>query len=220
LVDATLQSIDYNINKHIINGGDQSQKTKTFKFSTSLKAVINKVESPAEFKIPQFQLKENRWTIEGSKKKVKPQSFIEPSGQIDISHAVNIIDCSNIISKIPSKCKSLLMEKCEKCDAIVNSIVSSIEIINCKDCQVQVEKIASTFTIESSENITVFLPAKMITEEFKIFTSKTSQINIKILDDEGVLISELPIPEQFQTKIHPQKPYSTKTEPLSHAGSG
>ena len=219
LIDSTLQAIDYNVNKYILNGNNGCQKAKALEFANSLKSIIKGAEEEPDGKSPEFHLSENRWTLAKVKLSKKPQSIIEPSEKVLISQAANILDCSNVIIRIPSKCKSVLMEKCINCDAVVHSIVSSIEIINCRDCQVQIEEIAPTVTIESCDNVTVFFPETCITEEFKIFTSKTSQVNLKVLDKEGNLVTELPIPEQFQTKIPPQKPYTTKTEPLSHAGS-
>lgn len=92
------------------------------------------------------------------------------------------------------------LDGCKKTSVVLDSVVSSLELVNCKSIQAQIIGTSPTAAISKTDGVNLFLSNKCLGIE--IFTSKSSEINVtipgKTEQDDPV---EKPVPEQFKTVV-------------------
>jgi len=139
-------------------------------------------------------------------------------GQITIDKAdmksnVYIAKCDDTTFTIPAKVKSVTMDSCVKCILIVNEVISTIEVVNCKSVTLYLQDKAPSMTVDKTQSPRIVLSKKAFDCNPDIYTSNITAMNVEIPGvnekDDNV---ELPIPEQFLTKINPQTRAITTTE--------
>ena len=221
VLESTRQTVDYNVNKYLLK--NPSQKEAVLKWAQELKLflkpqttadkdtkTIEKASSKASFVLEDS----SRWTLKGHKG--SEGEVVEPAEAVTLNQAVNVYDTQAAVVKISSKCKNALVENCRELGLIINSVVSGVEIVNSRKCQIQVEQSVPSVTIDSCDEITLFLTAEIL-KTVQIYTSKISQVNIKVLSPEGDLVHEYAVPEQFKSSFS-SNGGKLETLPLAHAG--
>merc|ERR1712032_1519336 len=109
-----------------------------------------------------------------SAKKVSDTGILEVE-ILDAKHQVYIYNCEEVTIKIKGdKFKSIVIDKCEKVNVIVPTIISGCEIVNCKKIAVQSESVCPVFSIDKT-------------------------VGVSIIDGDDC--KEIPIPEQFVHKV-------------------
>lgn len=163
-----------------------------------------------------FELRdETRWVLQLKEEKPS-EKIISPEQPVTLNQAVQLLDCRNVSCKVAQKCKALLIENGHRVNVILESVVSSVEVINSTDCQIQVEGTAPTVSIEGSDGITLYVNENAA-RSMSLFTSKAAQVSIKVLDSSSELAAEITVPEQFKTTFSGElKP---RTEPATHAAA-
>lgn len=122
---------------------------------------------------------------------------------VSMGQLVCLINCRNTTLQIKGKVKSICVDGCEKVNLICQDVVSAVEVVNCERCQVQTIGKVNSFAIDKCNGINIFLSKESLEAEF--VTSKSSEMNVTIPDgDEGDII-EMPIPEQFVTRLQGKK---------------
>ena len=58
--------------------------------------------------------------------------------QTSMEHAVYIYKCENSVIQVKNKINSIILDSCKKCSVVFDSLVSSLEVVNCQSCQAQV----------------------------------------------------------------------------------
>lgn len=223
VLESSKQTVDYNVNKFLMK--DASNKEAVLKWSQELKSFLRKLPPnasvapvPAAVKSSPpavFVLEDSaRWTLKGHKKSLNSESELLEPTEVTLNQSVNVYDSSGAVIKVSSKCKSALVENCSELGLIVHSVVSGVEIVNSRKCQVQFEGQVPSVTIDSCDDITIFISEETL-KAVQIYTSKVSQVNIKVLSCEGDLLREFAVPEQFKTAFVNGK---LETLPLAHAG--
>jgi adenylyl cyclase-associated protein len=76
--------------------------------------------------------------------------------------------------------------------------MASIDIVNCKSCQVQINGTIPTAVIDKTDGLNLFLSKDCLNIE--VYTAKSSELNISIPNKDGEF-DEKPVPEQMCTKI-------------------
>lgn len=202
---------------------DSSKKEAVLKWSQKLKSLLpksptNATSQPTVVKSSSpamFVLEDSsRWILKGYKKQRSAESELVEPAEVTLNQSVNVYDSSGAVIKVSAKCKSALVENCTELGLIVHSVVSGVELVNSRKCQVQFEGQVPSLTIDSCDDITIFVSEESL-KTVQIYTSKVSQVNIKVLSSEGDLMREYAVPEQFKTTFANGKP---ETHPLSHAG--
>ncbi|KOB58586.1 hypothetical protein PFHG_00335 [Plasmodium falciparum HB3] len=94
-----------------------------------------------------------------------------------------------------NKFKSLQIEKCVKCNVVLNNLISSIEIINSKKVKIQVLGKSSSISIDKCTGVEFYLSKENVECEFTTALSSEMNIHIQGQDEEW---TEITIPEQFQ----------------------
>jgi adenylyl cyclase-associated protein len=162
--------------------------------------------------LPIFEYQDRgfKWVIENQ---TKESSIKEISADglitVDISdpkQQVYLYNCDDIAVKIIGKFKSLVLDNCERCAVVYETLISSAEVVNCKKIQLQVDGICPVFTIDKTINILVWL-SKETAEVSKFTTSLSTEMNVSFPDGDDQ--KEMPIPEQF---VHTIKNGSLSSE--------
>mmetsp|Transcript_85448 Transcript_85448/g.204769 ORF Transcript_85448/g.204769 Transcript_85448/m.204769 type:complete len:494 (-) Transcript_85448:15-1496(-) len=118
-----------------------------------------------------------------------------------MKHLVCILNCRNTTVQIPSKVKSVQIDSCEKVNVIVQDVISAVELVNSDRCQMQALGKVVAVAIDKCDGVNVWLSKESVAAE--ITASKSSEMNVTIPDPEqedGDLI-EIPIPEQFVSRV-------------------
>ena len=173
---------------------------------------MKKVE-PKKKKIPlkglpifEYQDRGFKWVVENhTKESAMKEVSKEGIITIEISdpkQQVYLYNCDGVTVKVKGKFKSLVLDSCVKCAVVYDTLISSTEVVNCKKIQLQVLDICPVFTIDKTNNITIYLSAESV-KVSTITTSLSSEMNVSFPDGEDQ--KELPIPEQFVHKLVDQK---------------
>lgn len=157
---------------------------------------------------------ETKWIIEGYK-----ETEILIPGPIATNHSIYLFKCvDSVLNLETTKFTTASIDQCEHFGIVVDRVVSGIDIVRCKDVQIQIVGFCPTISIDSSDGVQIYLSKECIQEGTQIITSKTSTVNILIesknsTDDYEWI--EKPVPEQFISKVDPAS-YSIVTNPVTH----
>jgi len=129
-----------------------------------------------------------------------------------------ITNCDDTTIQVKGKIKSVTVDKCTKCRVYIEEVVSTIEVINCSSVTLYIQTKAPSISIEKSTSPRIVLSKSAYEAHPDIYTSNISAMNVEIPGkgdgDDNV---ELPVPEQFITKIDP-KTGKISTCEVSHGG--
>lgn len=112
---------------------------------------------------------------------------------------VAILNCNNSVIKIDGRVKSVMIDGCNKTAIIVQDVISTLEFVNCERCQCQIIGAVRSVAIDKCNGLNVYLSKDSL--EAEITSSKSSEMNINIPNEAGDEFTEVPVPEQFVTKI-------------------
>jgi adenylyl cyclase-associated protein len=121
---------------------------------------------------------------------------------VEMSQNVRITDCARSTINITSqRVKSIIIDNCEKVNIITKDVISIVELVNSDRCQIQTNGRVNMLSIDKCNGVMLHLNKESIGAE--IVTAKSSEMNVQIPDDQGDEYDtiEIPIPEQFESKI-------------------
>ena len=169
-----------------------------------------KPENMRARKPPRRELEGSKWLIENFD---APGEIIEVSAQQNQS--ILISRCNKTIIKVSNKANAIAIDNCVGLSLIVDSLVSSLDIIKCPKFAVQIDGTVPTLLMDQVDGATVYLSQESLNTE--IFTSKCSAINITLPPPEGTDedTKECPLPEQFKSYL---KDGVLVSEIVEHAG--
>jgi len=154
--------------------------------------------------LPIFEYQDRgfKWVIENhTKESVIKEASKDGVITVEISdpkQQVYLYNCDNVTVKVNGKFKSLVLDKCEKCAVVYDTLISGAEMVNCKKIQLQVMGVCPVFTIDKTMNVVVYLSAESVNIS-TFTTSLSSEMNVSFPDGEDQ--KEMPIPEQFVHKL-------------------
>ena len=107
-----------------------------------------------------------------------------------------------------------MIDKCKKTAIVVESVVSSVEVVNCQSVQAQILGKAPTAVIDKTDGINLFLSRECL--DIEVFSAKSSELNISVPGaKEGDDFIEHALPEQFRSVIEGGR---VKTTVVEHKG--
>jgi len=133
---------------------------------------------------------------------------------VEMSQNVRITDCARSTINITSqRVKSIIIDNCEKVNIITKDVISIVELVNSDRCQIQATGKVNMLSIDKCNGVMLHLNKESIGAE--IVTAKSSEMNVQIPDDQGDEYDtiEIPIPEQFESKVVGRK-ITTKVSSL------
>lgn len=112
-----------------------------------------------------------------------------------------IINCRNVTIQVTGKVKSICIDGCERVNLICQDVLSAVELVNSDRCKVQTIGKIVAVAIDKCDGVGVILSKESLAAE--ITSAKSSEMNVTIPDPDGEDgdIIEMPIPEQFITKV-------------------
>lgn len=175
-----------------------------------------KPEAMRTKKPPVKKLDGNKWIIENYDGESKPVQI-----EASISHSILISRCSKTTIVIKGKANAISIDNSPRLSLIIDSLVSSIDVIKSSNFALQVLGTLPTILMDSVDGATIYLSKDSLGTE--VFSSKCSGINLNIpeavegaVDDEEVDYKECPLPEQIRTFI--DEDGKVASEIVEHAG--
>ncbi|KAJ5577011.1 hypothetical protein N7535_003937 [Penicillium sp. DV-2018c] len=169
-----------------------------------------KPENMRARKPPRKELEGSKWLIENFE---GPGDIIEIPAQQNQS--ILITRCNKTIIKVTNKANAIAIDNCTGLSLIVDSLVSSLDVIKCPKFAVQIDGTVPTLLMDQVDGAAVYLGQQSLNTE--VFTSKCSAVNINLPPPEGTDgdTKECPLPEQFKSYI---KDGVIVSEIVEHAG--
>ncbi|XP_018361786.1 PREDICTED: uncharacterized protein LOC108760373 isoform X1 [Trachymyrmex cornetzi] len=116
----------------------------------------------------------------------------------EMNNVVYMFRCQDSTLTVKGKVNSVVMDSCRKSSVVFDSLVSSIEFVNCQSVQMQVLGKVPTISIDKTDGCQMYLSMDSLGVE--LITSKSSEMNVMVPKANGDY-SEYPVPEQFKTII-------------------
>jgi len=167
-----------------------------------------------KFGAPSTKFMGGRWMVEN----YEAEAQLVTLDQANLKSNVFITMCDEMTVQIPGKVKAVTIDNCVKVRVFVQEVVSTVEIVNCKSVKVFVQsggKVPS-FAVDKTESPHIILSRSAFAANPDIYSSNVTAMNVEIpgaTDDDDN--RELPVPEQFITKIDPETGTMT-TNPTEH----
>jgi adenylyl cyclase-associated protein len=189
--------------------------------NSSLGSPINRGKSSAPGKKPKPESmrakKPPRKDLEGSKWLVEHFEGVPELVEIvaQQNQSILISRCNKTVIKINGKANAISIDNCTGLSVIVDSLVSSLDVIKSNKFALQVDGVVPTLLLDQVDGATVYLtPASM---NLEVFSSKTSSVNILLPPKENTDedTKECPLPEQIKSYI---KDGVLVNEIVEHAG--
>jgi len=143
---------------------------------------------------PKTQLMGNKWVVENH---VTGEVVLDKAEK---EQGIYIYNCGEVAISVKGKVNVITMDKCTRTGLIVTSVVSNLEVIGCKNVQLQVLQTAPTVTVENTDGMQLFLSESA--KDLDLFTCKSNSVNV-LLEEQGQPgeFAENPVPEQLVTKV-------------------
>lgn len=122
----------------------------------------------------------------------------------ELNHSVLISRCNKAVIKINGKANAISIDNCTGLSILIDSLVSSLDVIKSPKFAVQVNGVLPTILLDQVDGAQVYLSLESLGTE--IFSSKCSNINVVIppTDEEGGDegdSKEYAVPEQIRTVV-------------------
>jgi len=170
-----------------------------------------KPESMRAKKAGRKELDGNKWIVE---------NFDNTGAEIveiaaELNHSILISRCSKCIIKVHGKANAIAIDNSPNLSILIDSLVSSLDVIKSPKFQVQVDGVVPTILLDQVDGAQIYLSNDSLATE--MFTSKCSSVNVVIppkeeSDDDS---KELAFPEQFRSVV---KDGVLVSEVVDHAG--
>ena len=160
---------------------------------------------------PRKELDGSKWIVENFDN--TGSEVIEISAQL--SHSILISRCTKCVIKVVGKANAISIDNCTGLSIVVESLVSSLDVIKSPKFQVQVDGVVPTVLLDQVDGATVYLSKGSLATE--IFTSKSSSVNIVLppKDESQGDDKECALPEQIRSVI---RNGAVISEIVAHAG--
>lgn len=146
-------------------------------------------------KPPVFTRDGKKWLIEYHKG--NKDLLVE---NVEMNNVVYMFRCQDSTLVVKGKLNSIVMDSCRKSSVVFDSLVSSIEFVNCQSVQMQVLGEVRTISIDKTDGCQMYLSPESV--DCELISSKSSEMNLMVPKITGDYV-EYPVPEQFKTTISP-----------------
>ena len=151
-------------------------------------AAVTKTKRP-----PRKELEGTKWLIEN----FENDSNITIK-DIELNHSVYVYNCTNSTIQISGKFNAITLDNCKKTGLVVDTLVSSIDLVKSNSFALQILNTCPTIICDSCDSGQIFLSKNAL--ECEIMTSKCSSINVNI-PSENDDFKEEAVPEMLKHVI-------------------
>ncbi|KAL2871774.1 adenylate cyclase-binding protein [Aspergillus lucknowensis] len=155
-----------------------------------------KPESMRIRKPPRKNLEGTKWFVE---------NFDNPGDIVEIpakqNQSILISRCNKTILKVSNKANAIAIDNCQGLSIIIDSLVSSLDVVKCSKFALQIDGFAPTLLLDQVDGATIYLSQQSL--ETEIFSSKCAAVNVMLPPKEGTDedTKECPVPEQIKSSI-------------------
>ncbi|GJC93891.1 adenylyl cyclase-associated protein [Colletotrichum higginsianum] len=177
-----------------------------------------KPESMRVKKPPKKVLEGNKWTVVWSPFNPVENFEKEPQPiEIDasISHSILISKCSNTTIIVKGKANAVTIENSSRLSLIVESLVSTVDVIKSQNFALQVLGAVPAVLMDSIDGAQIYFSKE--STGTKIYSSKSSGINLNVISGEDEDYKEVPLPSQICSYFDEGKG-DLVNEIVSHSG--
>jgi adenylyl cyclase-associated protein len=169
-----------------------------------------KPESMRTKKPPVKRLDGNKWIIENYDSEPQPVQI-----HAAISQSILISRCSKTTIMVKGKANAISIDNSPRLSLVVESLVSSIDVIKSSNFALQVLGTLPTILMDQVDGAQVYLGQDSLNTE--VFSSKCTSVNLNILEggEEGDY-KEVALPEQIRSFIG--KDGKVQSEIVEHSG--
>ncbi|TGJ84504.1 hypothetical protein E0Z10_g4275 [Xylaria hypoxylon] len=169
-----------------------------------------KPESMRVKKPPKKELDGNKWIIENYEKHTDPIEI-----EVSMSQSVLISKCNHTTIILKGKANAVTIENTQRLSLVVDNLVSTVDVVKSSNFALQVLGHLPTILLDQLDGAQVYLSKESIST--RIFTSKSSSVNVNVLggDDEDYV--EIPLPFQICSQ-YDEKKREMVNEIVEHAG--
>jgi adenylyl cyclase-associated protein len=168
-----------------------------------------KPESLRTKKPPKKELDGNKWIIENFDNEAE-MIEIEAS----ISQSILISRCSKTTIKINGKANAISIDNTARLSLVIDSLVSSVDVVKSSNFALQVLGTLPTILLDQVDGAQMYLGKESMKTE--VFSSKSSSVNLNIIEGEEGDFKEVALPEQIRTYINEKG--QLISEIVEHAG--
>ncbi|KAL2755263.1 hypothetical protein ACRALDRAFT_1034781 [Sodiomyces alcalophilus JCM 7366] len=186
-------------------GGSQTPRGKSPAPGKKPKPQSMRVKKP-----PKKELEGNKWIIENFDREPQPIEI-----EAAISQSILISRCNTTTIIVKGKANAVTIENSNRASLIVDTLVSTVDVIKSQNFSLQILGVVPTIMMDQIDGAQIYL--SKASNSAKIFSSKSSGLNLNVAegpDDEYV---ELPLPYQICSSYDPVK-NDIVHELVSHAG--
>lgn len=185
----------------------QTHKNSTLRqgpapFKPTMQKSVMSVKPVQIDKPPSFIRDGKKWLIEYQKGN---QNLLVENAEMN--NVVYLFKCENSTVTVKGKINSIVLDSCKKTSVVFDSVVSAMEFINCQSVHMQVMGKVPTISIDKTDGCQVYLSKDSL--DVEIVSSKSSEMNVLIPKGDGDY-TEIPIPEQFRTRVKDNKTLFTE----------
>ncbi|CAG8958475.1 hypothetical protein HYFRA_00009789 [Hymenoscyphus fraxineus] len=160
-------------------------------------------------KPPVKRLEGNKWIIENYDNEPNPIEI-----HAEISHSILISRCTKTTIMVKGKANAISIDNCPRLSLIIESLVSSIDVIKASNFGLQVTGTLPTIMMDQVDGAQIYLGKESMKTE--VFSSKCSSINLLLLEDDDEDYKEVALPEQIRSYIGDNG--KVASEIVEHAG--
>ncbi|KAI1461557.1 adenylate cyclase associated N terminal-domain-containing protein [Annulohypoxylon moriforme] len=149
-----------------------------------------KPESMRLKKPPKKELDGNKWTIENFDKHPEPIEI-----EAEMSHSILISRCNQTTIIVKGKANAVTIENTQRLSIVVDSLVSTVDVVKSSNFALQVLGTLPTILLDQLDGAQVYLGKESTST--RIFSSKSSGINVNVIAGDDEDYKEIPLPGQI-----------------------
>jgi adenylyl cyclase-associated protein len=134
--------------------------------------------------------------------------------EASISQSILISRCNKTTIMVKGKANAISIDNSPRLSLVIESLVSSVDVIKSSNFALQVLGTLPTILLDSVDGAQIYLGTESMNTE--VFASKSSGVNLNIIESEDGDYKEVPLPEQLRTYIN--EAGKVVTEIVEHAG--
>ncbi|KAI4454155.1 adenylyl cyclase-associated protein [Holotrichia oblita] len=150
-------------------------------------------QGPAPFKAPQSSIKSVGAPVD------KPPSFVRDGKKwlieyqkgnhnllvenAEMNNVVYLFGCTESTVVVKGKINSITLDSCKKTSVVFDSLVSSMEFINCQSVQMQVFGKVPTISVDKTDGCQIYLSQESL--DVVVVSSKSSEMNVLVPKGNG-----------------------------------
>eukprot|EP00036_Acanthoecidae_sp_10tr_P007722 CAMPEP_0182920620 /NCGR_PEP_ID=MMETSP0105_2-20130417/3602_1 /TAXON_ID=81532 ORGANISM="Acanthoeca-like sp., Strain 10tr" /NCGR_SAMPLE_ID=MMETSP0105_2 /ASSEMBLY_ACC=CAM_ASM_000205 /LENGTH=169 /DNA_ID=CAMNT_0025058047 /DNA_START=33 /DNA_END=542 /DNA_ORIENTATION=- len=138
--------------------------------------------------------------IEGFDAKEQKEPIIIEDG-VTLKHGIFVGKCTGqgLAIVVKGKIKNLTVSGCDSIGVVVDQVVTTVEVINCKKVSVQATEQAGSWVVDKSDRTTIYAPEKSIKDKLVLVSCMSTSTNVMHPDEKGEDTVENPVPDQIQS---------------------